>query len=189
MPQAQATHQHHEVNGVDVTAMDETVKTIQRDPAIAKFRFRSKNHWVEGAHNQSEVQGFYGAGQEDHTREKPFTLTASEPPVLLGKDEGPNPAEHLLHALASCMTTSTAYHAAAQGIEIESIESSLEGDIDLQGFLGLSDQVRQGFQEIRVKMKVKTKAPKDQVEKLHKLSPILDTVSQPVSVKVEIEMV
>jgi hypothetical protein len=122
------------------------VENIKATPSIAKFGFRVRNQWVEGARNNSTVNAYHGAGQEI-SRTKPFVLEASEPPVLLGKDTAANPVEHLLHALAACLTTSMVYHAAVLGILIEKVESFLEGDIDLHGFLELDQNVRQGYQE------------------------------------------
>jgi uncharacterized OsmC-like protein len=107
--------------------------------------------------------------------------------VLLGKDQGANPVEFVLHALAACLTTSLVYHAAARGIRLESVESQLEGDLDLQGFLGLSDQVRRGYKEIRVKFKVKSDASSEQLKELTKFSPVYDIVSNPVPVSIQIE--
>ena len=139
-----------------------------------------------GGHNRSTIQSFYGAGQEDNTRTTPFVLDAGEPPVLLGNDEGANPVEFVLHALAACLTTSLVYHAAARGIRIESVESTLEGDLDLQGFLGLSEQVRRGYKEIRVNFTIVSDATAEQLKELTKFSPVYDIVSNPVPVSISI---
>ena len=117
------------VNGVDVEKLGGTMHAVQQDPSLAAFQFRATNQWINGGHNRSTVQSFYGAGQEDRIRTKPFVLEADEPPVLLGDDHGANPVEYVLHALAACLTTSLVYHAAARGIRIESVESKLEGDL------------------------------------------------------------
>jgi len=114
------------VNGVNVDQLFGTIDTIKQQPEIAKFKFRATNKWVNGGHNTTTIKDFYGAGQEDTTRTTPFVLQADEPPVLLGEDKGANPVEYLLAALAGCLTTSMVYHAAAQGIKIESVESSFE---------------------------------------------------------------
>jgi uncharacterized OsmC-like protein len=172
------------VNGVNVTQLGETIDAIQGDPEIAQFEFRAQNQWLGGGHNRSEIKSFYGACEEDSIRTEPFVLDADEPPVLLGQDQGANPVEYILHALAACITTSTVYHAAAQGIEIEAIESSLEGDLDLQGFLGLKEDVRKGYQQIRINLKVKTNASAEQLRELSKMSPVLDIVTNPVPVQV-----
>lgn len=175
------------VNGVDVERLGQTVQAVQQNPDLGTSQFRAVNRWISGGHNRSTIQGFYGAGQEDTTRTKPFKLDADEPHVLLGKDQGANPVEFVLHALAACLTTSLVYHAAARGIHIESIESKLEGDLDLQGFLGLSDQVRRGYKQIRASFTVKSDASAQELEELTKFSPVFDIVSNPVPVLIHIE--
>lgn len=174
------------INGVNVDRMGATVRAVRQNPGLATFRFRAANRWINGGHNQSTIQSFYGAGQEDTIRTGPFVLEADEPPVLLGEDHGANPAEYVLHALAACLTTSLVYHAAAQGIVIESVESTLEGDLDLHGFLGLSDKVRRGYKEIRVHFAIKSDAPAEQLNELMRYSPVLDIVSNPVPVSIRI---
>jgi uncharacterized OsmC-like protein len=175
------------VNGVDVTALGETVEAVQGDPEIAKFQFRAKNKWLGGGHNRSEIKGFYGACQEDTTRTEPFILDNAEPPVLLGEDQGANPVEYVLHALAGCMTTTMVYHAAARGITIESVETEIEGDLDLHGFLRLDESVRNGYENIRVNFKVKSDATPEQLADLARISPVFDIVSNPVAVSVDIQ--
>ena len=178
----------HEIrNGVDVTALGEVLEAVQGDPEIAKFQFRAKNKWLGGGHNRSEIKSFYGACQEDSTRTEPFILDNAEPPVLLGKDQGANPVEYVLHALAGCMTTTMVYHAAAQGITIESVETELEGDLDLHGFLRLDEKVRNGYENIRVNFKVKSDATEEQLAELARMSPVFDIVSNPVAVSVKLE--
>lgn len=175
------------INGVDVDRMGTTIQAIRHNPSLATFQFRADNRWIDGGHNRSTVRSFYGAGQEDTIRTKPFILDADEPPVLLGTDHGANPAEYVLHALAACLTTSLVYHAAARGIRVESVESKLEGDLDLQGFLGLSDQVRKGYKAIRVNITMKSDASPEQLAELAKFSPVYDTLSNPVPVSIQIE--
>jgi len=178
------------INGVNVDDLFATIDTIKAAPAMAKFRFRLQNHWEDGGQNRSIVGGFYGAGQE-LSRTKSFLLKADEPSILLGKDAAANPVEHLLHALAACLTTSMVYHAAARGIAIEEVESSFEGDIDLHGFLELDENVRKGYQGIRVNFKVKADVPDDQLQEIVALgtghSPVFDSLTKgvPVSVKAE----
>lgn len=174
------------INGVDVDRLGETVSTIRQNPSLAASQFRAVNRWISGGHNRSTIKGFYGAGQEDATRTKPFELDADEPQVLLGKDQAANPVEFVLHALAACLTTSLVYHAAARGIQIESIESKLEGDLDLQGFLGLSDKVRRGYKKIKANFTVKSNASAEQLESLTKFSPVYDIVSNPVPLSIAI---
>ena len=145
------THTETTVNGVDVDRLAKTIHAVREDAELGKFRFRADNHWLERGRNRSEISSFHGAGEEHTHRQAPLVLENDEPEVLLGDDRAPNPAEFILHALAGCLTSTLVYQAAARGIEIESIESSLEGDIDIQGFLGLSEDVRKGYQGIRVK--------------------------------------
>src|ERR1700688_2286347 len=178
------------INGVNVNDLFTTIDTIKAAPAIAKFRFRIRNQWVGASQNRSTVGNFYGAGQE-LSRPKPFVLRADEPGVLLGTDAAANPVEHLLHALASCLTTSMVYHAAARGIAIDEVESSFEGDIDLQGFLGLDESVRKGYQGIWVNFKVKADVADEQLQEIVALgtghSPVFDSLTKgvPVSVRAE----
>jgi uncharacterized OsmC-like protein len=175
------------VNGVNVEAVESTVNAIQEKPDIAKFKFQLQNKWINGGHNHSTISKFYGANQEN-SHLKPFELDADEPPILAGEDIGANPVEHLLNALASCLTTTLVYHAAIRGIKIDELESELEGDIDLRGFLGLTQEVRKGYENIRVNFKVKT--DEENIEKLKalsKLSPVFDVTSNGTNVAVSIE--
>ena len=118
-----------------------------------------------------------------------FTLEAAEHPVLLGEDQGPNPVEYVLHALAGCLTTSLVYHAAARGYKITEVESKLEGDLDLHGFLGMDDKVRSGYENIRVTFKVKGDVPEEQLEEPVQIaqarSPVYDIVANPVAISVQ----
>ena len=178
------------VNGVRVDDFFKTVDAIKATPSIAKFNFRIHNQWVDAAKNRSAVDMFYGAGQEQ-LRSKRFVLEADEPLALLGTDTAANPVEHLLHALAACMTTSMVYHAAAHGIQIQKVESSLEGDIDLQGFLDLDKNVRNGFRGIRVNFKIKADVPDEKLQEVCQLgpghSPVFDSLTNGVPVSVTAE--
>jgi uncharacterized OsmC-like protein len=178
------------INGVSVTDLMQTMDAVKADPTIAKFRFRLNNEWLEGGHNRSTVNEFYGAGQQ-HQRPTSFFLHADEPVVLLGHDMAPNPAEYLLTALAACVTSSLVYHAAARGIKIEEIESQLEGDVDVRGFLGLDPSVRNGFQNIRMTLAIQADVTDEQLEELASLgtgySPVFDSVTNGVPVMVRTE--
>ena len=173
-------------NGVNVTEMMDTIEAVKMNPAMAKFNFRLTNKWMGGEKNRSTMKEFTGALQEHRVDARPFVYDNGEHQVLLGDDKAPNPVEWLLHALVGCMTTTMAYHAAIHGIQIGAIDSSIEGDLDLRGFLGLSDRVRKGYSEIRVTMRVATAAPKEVIEALVRMSPVYDTVSRSVPVKVTI---
>lgn len=177
----------HTVNGVNVDQLQANITAIQGEPGLAKFQFRATNSWINGGHNRTTIKEFYGVGQEDTTRTEPFVLDADEPPVLLGKDQGANPVEFVLHALASCLTTSMVYHAAARGITIDAIESRLEGDLDLRGFLGLSQDVRPGYENLRVHFTVKSDAPAETLRELTKHSPVFDIVTNPVPVAISVQ--
>ena len=175
------------VNGINLNVLNETVRAIQGDPGLGKCHFRASNKWIDATHNCTTISGFYGAKQE-MTHKQDFELHADEPPILAGSDDGANPVEHLLNALASCVTTSMVAHAAVRGIQIEELESELEGDIDLQGFLGLDDDIPKGFTNIRMKFKVKTDP--DNIEKLKKLaafSPVYNTLIQGTQVDIQVE--
>jgi uncharacterized OsmC-like protein len=153
-------------NGVDTEQMFGTLDAITADPSLAPFQFRVSNEWLGGAHNRSTIQRFYGAGQEDTSREQPFTIDAGEPAVLLGHDTGANPAEALLHALAACLTTTIVYFAAARGVRLTHVSSTLEGDMDVRGALGLSDEVRNGFDRIRVSFRLEGDAPEEKLQEI-----------------------
>lgn len=176
----------HIINGVDLNKLRETIRAIQKQPELAGFQFRASNRWIDGGHSQITVQSYFGAGQE-LSHNQTFRFDADEPPVLLGKDQGANPVEYVLTALSACMTATMAYHAAVNGIEIEGIESSLEGDLDLHGFLDLNPEVRKGFGEIRVNFKVKSDADREKLEMLARKSPVFDVVTNPTPVKIQIE--
>lgn len=185
--QAAVREQAMVLNGVDVSAMAETVEEVKKNAEIAKFTFRGKNTWLGGDHNRTTIGQFYGACQEHRTDGKTFVIDNGEAPVLLGQDKGANPVEYLLSALMGCMTTTTAYHAASRGIEIQAIDTESEGDIDLRGFLGLSDTIRKGYQTIRVRMRVKSKATPETLRELVMMSPVYDVVSKSVPVEVTVE--
>ncbi len=182
--------QEKKVNGVDVEQLFSTVEGIKKKPEIAKFKFRATNKWVDGAHNRATIKDFYGAGKEDNSRE-PLVFELDEPPVLLGKNEGANPVEYLLVALSGCLTTSLIAHASAKGIKIRAVESRLEGDLDLRGFLGISEDVKVGFEKIRVYFKIDADISAQQKEDLirmaQKYSPVYNSIANPVPVIVQHE--
>jgi uncharacterized OsmC-like protein len=178
------------VNGVLVDDLFSTVSAVKATSSIAKFTFRIRNQWESGSRNRSTVATFTGANQE-LSHPKPFVLEADEPAILLGTDRAANPVEYLLHALASCLTTSMVYHASARGIHIEQVESSFEGDLDLRGFLDLDPSVRNGYQGIRVLFKIRANVPDDQLQEIVQLgighSPVFDSLTNGVPVSVSAE--
>jgi len=177
------------LNGLDTAQLTGTVEAIQKQPALARFEFRNQNRWVDGGENRSTIQGFYGAGQEDSSRTEPFEFVNGEPPVLLGNNEGANPVEFLLHALAGCVTTTFILHASARGIRVDSISTEMEGDIDLQGLLGLDDSVPAGYEQIRMRMDIEADCSDEALDELlaytRNHSPVCQTVCRPVPVVVE----
>jgi uncharacterized OsmC-like protein len=178
-------------NGVDTTVLFGTLDAIKADPSIARFRFRARNRWLGGAHNRTTIRDFYAANQEDTSRAEEFLIDAGEPAILLGTDTGPNPAEYLLHALAACLTTSLVYVAAARGVELTAVESTIEGDMDVQGALGLSDDHRNGFERIRVTFHIEGDASEEKlreiVERAQQRSAVFDIVTNGVPVTVDLE--
>jgi len=176
------------VNGVDAAKMLQTIDVIKANPAVAQFRFKVSNEWLDGPHNRSTINEFHGAMQ-DVERTHSFFLHADEHPILLGHDQGPNPGEYLLHALAACVTSTMILHAAARGIVLEEVESRVEGDVDARGFLGLDPSVRIGFQGIRVNLKIRADVSDEELQELAGLgrtfSPVLDTLTRGVPVTVE----
>ena len=175
------------LNGVDVGALVDTISAIEGNAQIAKFNFRLNNHWLGGDKNRSTIKDFTGALAEQRADGQSFVVDNGEHQVLLGSDEAPNPVEFLLHALIGCMTTTTAYHAAARGITVDAIDSQIDGDLDLRGFLGLNPEIRKGYSAIRVRMRVKTKAPAETIKSITAMSPVLDVVSRSVPVAVNVE--
>jgi len=177
------------INGMNVDAAMATIEAIKADPSLAKFQFRAHNTWIDGGINRSTIQDFYGAGSEDTSRKTAFTFTNGEPPVLLGNNEGANPVEFLLHALAGCVTTTFVLHAMARGIHIQDLSTELEGDLDVQGLLGLDESVSPGYEQIRIKMHVKADCSDQELDDLlaytQQHSPVCNTVCRPVPVKIE----
>jgi len=178
------------MNGVDVDRLFETINAIKQMPRLADFKFRLQNRWINGGQNASTIKNFYGAGQ-DHQHKDPFVLKADEPAVLLGEDSAPNPVEYLMHALVTCVTSALVYHAAAKGIRLHEVESRAEGEIDLHGFLGLDDNVRRGYKNLKITFRIKADVPDEQLEELCRLgptySPVFDSLTNGVPVQVNLE--
>lgn len=177
------------MNGLNVKAAGDTIAALKNDPTLAKFQFRARNKWINGGENRSTIRDFFGAGAEDTSRSEDFVFTNGEPPVLLGNNEGANPVEFLLHALAGCVTTTTVLHAMARGIEIRELSTELEGDLDLQGLLGLDDGVPAGYEKIVIRMTIKADCTDEELDDLlgfaQAHSPVCNTVCRPVPVVIE----
>ena len=178
------------LNGVNVDQLFSIIDLIKDQPDIAKFKFRVRNNWIEGAHNRATVKDFYGALKEDDSRDS-AVFEIDEPPILLGNNLGSNPVEYLLVALSGCLTTSMIAHAAARGIAIRGVESRYEGDIDLRGFLGIAENVPVGYQNIRVYFKIDADLSRDQKEELvqmaQKYSPVFNTITKSADVSVHLD--
>ncbi len=178
-----------EINGIDLAGLHQLIKSVRQEPALGEARFRITNRWRGADENRTTVGGFYAGGREQqHVRK--FVFDCGEPQALLGQDNGANPVEFLLHALAGCVTTATVMHAAAHGIRIRRIETGIEGDLDMQGLLGLSKTVPSGYRQIRMTMRIESDAEGEKLEvlkQLHGFSPVLDTLRRPVDVQVDIQ--
>lgn len=176
-------------NGVDTPALFATINAVKGAPALAKFRFRASSRWINGTYSESRVESFSGAGGE-HTHTTQFTYGADHPTVLVGQDRGPLPVEFLLHGLASCITAGIGNIAAARGVTLTSVESRVEGDIDLQGVLGLSPDVRNGYERIRITFDITGDAPPEKlrqiVEQSKARSAVFDVLTNGVPVDVTI---
>jgi len=188
-PQAAIIETTNTTNGLDMDALVGTVEAVKNDPSLGAFEFRATNQWINGGENRSRIKEFYGAGSEDESRTDAFEFTNGEPPVLLGANEGANPVEFLLHALAGCVTTTTVLHAAARGIQIERLSTELVGTIDVQGLLALDDAVPVGYEQIQIKMDIKADCSDEELDDLLAFakdhSPVCNTICRPVPVTVQ----
>ena len=177
-------------NGVDTAQLFGTLDLLGAQPELGRFQFRASNRWVDGAHNRSTIQHFYAAGGEDTSRAEPFQIDAGEPAILLGTDTGPNPAEYLLHALAACLTTTIVYVASARKVKLSSVESTLTGDMDVRGCLGVDDEPRNGCERIGVTFRISGEAPAEKlrevVERAKARSAVFDMVTNGVPVAVDV---
>ena len=177
-------------NGVDVPTLFATLDAVKASPQIADFRFRARNTWVSGTHNRTTIQGFYGAGQEDTSRTEAFFYDADHPAVLVGAGQAPTPVEFLLHAIAACLTSGLANIAAARGVTLHRVESTVEGDIDLLGILGISDEVRNGYQKIRVSFVIEGDASPEElaalVEQSRRRSAVYDVLTNGTDVEIDV---
>jgi uncharacterized OsmC-like protein len=180
-------------NGVDVNALLETIDAIKAKPELAHFTFRASTAWYDGTHSKVRIGSFLHAGADDQSRTTAFTLDGDEPPVLLGHDRGPNAVELLLASLGFCYSVGYVANAAARGIDLEEMEYELEGDIDLRNFLGISDEERPGFTEIRARARVKARGATEKELKelctyVQETSPVRDVLANGVPVATSIEV-
>jgi uncharacterized OsmC-like protein len=153
------------MNGVDTPTLLATIKAVGGQPELAKFQFRATNHWISGTHSESTMHGFFGAGSEQK-HVVAYGAPGDHPAVLCGADTGPTPVEWLLHALATCLMAGVGNIAAARGIKLNKVEAKIEGDIDLRGLLGLSKEVRNGYQGIKVSFEIDGDGTPEQLEQI-----------------------
>lgn len=178
------------LNGIPVGELADSMNSIKCSPELGKFKFHAKNKWLGGAHCSTEINDFYAAGVQTY-RQNRHVIEADEPVELLGHDHGANATEALLHALGACLNAAFIYHATDQGVYVYELEIDLEGMIDVNGFLGIDENVRNGYEHIDVVFRVKADADKDKITELcelaQKRSPVFDIVSHPVDVCVKLE--
>ena len=178
------------LNGVDVPTLFATLDAVKAQPEIAQFQFRARNEWISGTHNRSTIQGFYGAGQEDTSRTLPFTFDADHPAVLVGNNNAPTAVEFLLHAIAACLTSGLANIAAVRGVQLHRVSSTVEGDIDLLGILGISGEVRNGYRQIRVSFEIEADASPEElaalVERSRRRSAVYDVLVNGTDVVIDV---
>jgi uncharacterized OsmC-like protein len=177
-------------NGVDVATLFATLDAVKAAPAAAKFQFRAHNEWVSGTHSRGTIADYFGVGEE-RRHERTFVFDADHPAVLVGQDNGPTPVEFVLHALAACLTAGLANIAAARGIALTEVRSTVSGDIDLNGILGLDPNVRNGYQGITVRFEIKGDAPADVlaalVEQSRQRSAVFDVITNGVPVTIHVD--
>lgn len=178
------------MNGVDVPTLFATLDAVKAQPELAKFQFRAVNRWQQGTHSRTRLESFYGAsGEQMH--KQPFTYDGDHPQVLVGADNGPTPVEFLLHALAACLTAGIGNIASARGITLYEVESTVEGDIDLLGIFGMSEKVRNGYQELRIRFRIRGDAPdetlREIVEQSRMRSAVYDVLANGTRVAVSVD--
>jgi uncharacterized OsmC-like protein len=189
MQPAKQPRERKPLNGVDTPTLFATLDAVKAQPDLAEFQFRATNRWQQGTHSRTKIESFRGAGAEQkHVRE--FTFDADHPQVLVARDNGPTPVEFLLHALAACITAGIGNIAAARGVTLYEVESTLEGDIDLRGIFGHSTAVRNGYREIRASFKIKGDAPaetlREIVEQSRSRSAVYDVLTNGVPVSMTV---
>lgn len=176
-------------NGVDTATLFATLDAVKQAPEAAEFQFRARNEWISGTHSRSTIGDFFGVGEE-RAHERTFTFDADHPAVLVGRDNGPTPVEFLLHGLAACITAGLVNSAAARGVTLTEVRSTLEGDIDLNGIFGTQEGVRNGYQNISVHFTVKGDAPDEVlrglVEQSRSRSAVYDVITNAVPVSIEV---
>ena len=172
----------HIINGVDTQGVVDLATKIAQDEDYGKFQFRARNQWINGARSRNTIQGFFAGGKENTDRKQSLLVDADQPVFLGGQNTAPNPVEHLLHALDSCLSVTLVYYAAVQGIHLEAVTTSAEGDMNARGFFGISDTMDKGYKQIRVTMQVKSGADVETLTKLAMYSPVYEVISRSVPI-------
>jgi uncharacterized OsmC-like protein len=179
-------------NGVDTATLFATLDAVKQAPAAAQFQFRAHSQWIDGTHSRSTVSDYFGVGEE-RAHEREFVFDADHPAVLVGKDNGPTPVEFLLHGLAACLTAGIANIAAARKVDLTQVRSTVKGDIDLNGILGLNPDVRNGYQAVSVDFEISGDAPaevlREIVEQSRSRSAVYDVMTNGVPVEINVEVV
>jgi uncharacterized OsmC-like protein len=178
------------LNGVNTPALLATINAVGANPELAEFRFRARSRWVSGTHAAITVDDFDGAGGT-HSRPRPHTYHGDHPAVLVGDDHGPTPIEFLLQGLAACLTAGIGNIAAVRGVELTEVTALVEGDINLLGILGLSDEVRNGYSAIRATFSIRGNASPEKlreiVEQSRARSAVFDVLTNGVPVEIAVD--
>ena len=183
--------QRRPLNGVNTPNLFATIDVVKANPPLAKFQFRATNRWIAGTHSRGTIETYFGAGAEQ-PRKRSFTLEADHPAVLVGEDNAPLPVEYLLYGLASCIISGVANIAAARGVALTEVEATVEGDMDVRGILGLSNEVRNGYEKIRASFTIKGDAPEEKlrqiVEQSRARSAVFDVLTNGVDVEIGVKV-
>jgi len=171
------------LNGLNINDILTLAGKISEQEDYGKFRFRASNRWINGAKSKTSIQGFFTGGEENTERSQALFVDADQPLFLAGSNTAPNPVEHFLHALTSCLTTTLIYHASVHGFVVEAIETNAEGDMNSKGFFGISETVTKGYKRIRVSISVKSEAGVEELTELAMHSPVYEMVSKAVPVE------
>jgi len=176
-------------NGVNVQALLDAREALKGAPEAAKFTWRASCKWQNGTHSKTDVNGFFGLGQEQKHRTE-TSFDADHPEIFASADNGITPIEYVLVGLASCLTAGVAAVAQNRGVQLRSVESKLEGKMDIRGILGIDNEVRNGYDDIKVTFKIDSDAPKKEIEAIvaqsQKRSAVYDVITNPVNVTVEV---
>lgn len=177
---------NHVVNSIDTDRIVELATNMSQDDNFGKFRFRADNEWINGSRSRTSIKNFYAGNDERTERAQSLTVDADQPVFLAGQNTAPNAVEHYLNSLVSCLTTTVVAHASVQGIPIEALDISAEGEMDARGFFGVSDDVSRGYNKVFVDIKAKMHADEETLRKLISYSPVYEMVSKAIPVEVNI---